>query len=200
MQSVNYTKQLYRSFKRNIESCSELYCLINDSLDLQLKKASSGKEIILIPTSGFERTGADLIIILQRIHITLDSKYSSGSIVNAPLSGPGFGSPIMNHTTGGIAGYGTSIKLSAVISVFSIKESRVLFTREIKTTKRGSNPHTFSKKDVFHVQSPTDEAIEKEGNVGNNEIEEAVQYIARKLIKNTPWEIKNKHPQKEIVE
>lgn len=192
MQTGGYSKQLYRAFKRNIESCSELYCLINDSLDIQFKKESSGKNVLIIPESGFEKTGAELIILFQSLHVTLNSQRSTGTMIYAPMAGPGFGVPGINMAMGGNSGFSTSIKISAVISVFRIKENNVLFTKKITSKKSGGNPDTYAK-------SP-DEEIERNGSIKGNEIEEAVHSIARKLIKNTAWEVKNKHPEKEIVE
>jgi hypothetical protein len=144
MQSGSYSKQLYRSFIRNLESCSELYCLINDSLDLQFKKESSGKNAILVPASGFEKTGAELIIFFQHVHITLSSKYNSISSTTTSIQGAGIGVPPMHMTMGGNSGYSTSIKLSAVISVFSIKDNNLLFTKKIVAKKSGGNPESYS--------------------------------------------------------
>jgi hypothetical protein len=200
MQTGSYSKQLYRSFKRNIESCSELYCLINDSLDLQFKKESSGKNTLFIPAAGFDKTGAELIIYFQSLHITLNSKHSSGTMFNAPMAGPGFGAPAGNMTMGGNSGFSTSIKISAEISVFRIKENNLLFTKKITAKKNGNNSDPITISTGFMIKIPTDEEIERNGSIKGNEIEEAVQAIARKLIKNTAWEVKNKHPEKEIVE
>jgi hypothetical protein len=190
MQSVNYAKLLYRSFKQNIESYSELYCLINDSLDLQFKKESSGKNTLLMPTSGTDKIGAELLIYFQLVHITLSSKYCSSAMGGPLIASGGMGVPVVQPTMSVNSGYTTTIKLSTVISIFSVKEKRLLFTKKISSTKSGGDS------DLYSRDVPT----EQRQSVGSNEVENAVMDIARKLIKNTPWKIKDRRPQKEIVE